>query len=109
MTRVVGGVTFEGALRSLAPRGRLVVISALGKRRVDFDAIDFYHNESRIFGADTRKISTLESSKLLASLVPGFESDQYHAPLVGQTYSLSQAVTAYEAVSHGARGAILAP
>jgi NADPH:quinone reductase-like Zn-dependent oxidoreductase len=44
---------FEPALKSLAHRGRLVEISSLGDRRVSFDLIDFYHNESRLFGVNT--------------------------------------------------------
>jgi NADPH:quinone reductase len=41
----VGGVVFETALKLAKRRGRVVEISATGKRRVDFDMIDFYHNE----------------------------------------------------------------
>jgi NADPH:quinone reductase-like Zn-dependent oxidoreductase len=67
----VGGVLFEAALGSLGHRGRLVEISATGKRRVDFDLIDFYHRELRIFGADTRKFDSVASAKILADLVGG--------------------------------------
>jgi NADPH2:quinone reductase len=70
----VGGVLFERSLRSAANRGRLVEIALTGQRRVDFDLIDFYHNETRILGADTRKLDAVESGKILAALVPGFES-----------------------------------
>lgn len=48
----VGGVMFEPALLSLAHKGRLVEISSTGKRRVDFDLIDFYHNDV-VFSART--------------------------------------------------------
>jgi NADPH:quinone reductase-like Zn-dependent oxidoreductase len=50
----VGGAMFEPALKSLTHRGRLLEISSAGDRRVSFDLLDFYHNESRLFGVDTR-------------------------------------------------------
>ena len=43
----VGGVMFEPSLRSIAHRGQLVEISATGKRRVEFDLPEFFHNEGR--------------------------------------------------------------
>jgi NADPH:quinone reductase-like Zn-dependent oxidoreductase len=103
----VGGVMFEPALRSLAHRGRLVEISGTGKRRVEFDVLDFYHNESRIFGADSRKLDTAASAGLLAALVPGFESGAYAAPVIAATYPLDEARAAYEAVAQGTAGRIV--
>lgn len=103
----VGGVMFEPSLRSLAHRGRLVEISATGKRRVEFDAIDFYHNEGQILGADTRKLDMPGSAKLLAALVPGFESGQYRAPHVTETYPLAEGVAAYRSVAAGANGRVV--
>lgn len=50
----VGGPLFESALKSLAHRGRHAVIASVGERRVSFDLLDFYHNESLLFGVDTR-------------------------------------------------------
>src|ERR1700739_2853950 len=44
----VGGVTTSAALASLALRGRLVVISAVGTRTVEIDLLDLYHKEIRI-------------------------------------------------------------
>jgi NADPH:quinone reductase-like Zn-dependent oxidoreductase len=103
----VGGVLFEASLRSLRHRGRLVVISATGKRRVDFDAIDFYHNEAQIMGADTRALDAAASASLLSALVPGFESGQYSAPAIERTYPLSEGVAAYRAVAEGASGPVV--
>jgi NADPH:quinone reductase-like Zn-dependent oxidoreductase len=103
----VGGAMFESSLRSLAHRGRLVEISSAGKRRVEFDLIDFYHNEGQILGADSRKLDTLASSKLLAELVPGFEQGPYQAPVVAETYPLADGVAAYQAVARGTRGRVV--
>ncbi len=103
----VGGVMFEAALRSLRHRGRLVEISGTGKRRVDFDLIDFYHNESRIFGADTRKLDAVASARILSSLVPGFEGGSYRSPAIARAYPLAEGVAAYEAVARGTRGRVI--
>ena len=58
----VGGVTTAAALASLAHRGRLVVISAVGTRAVEIDLIDLYHNETRILGS-TADSSTSSSPR----------------------------------------------
>ena len=103
----VGGVMFEPALLSLGHRGRLVEISGTGKRRVEFDVVDFYHNEGRIFGADSRKFDIAGSAALLADLVPGFESGAYAAPIIAATYPLEEARAAYEAVARGTAGRVV--
>jgi NADPH:quinone reductase len=103
----VGGVMFEAALRSLRHRGRLVEISGTGKRRVDFDLIDFYHNELRIFGADTRKLDAVVSARILSSLAPGFENGSYRGPTIARAYPLADGVAAYEAVARGTRGRVV--
>jgi hypothetical protein len=77
------------------------------RRRVEFDAIDFYHNEAQILGADTRKLGTVESAKLLAALVPDFESGQYRPPKVAATYPLAEGVAAYRAVAAGTSGHVV--
>jgi NADPH:quinone reductase-like Zn-dependent oxidoreductase len=68
---LVGGVMFLGALKSLALRGRLVEIAATGQREVSFDLVDFYHNESRLFGGDTLKRDLTASAEVLDALTPG--------------------------------------
>jgi NADPH:quinone reductase len=103
----VGGVMFEASLSAIGHRGRLVEISGLGKRRVEFDVVDFYHKEGRIFGADSRKLDTAASSRLLADLVPGFEDGRYRAPLIAETYALADGVAAYRSVERGTRGRVV--
>jgi NADPH:quinone reductase len=61
----VGGLMFEPALKSLRHRGRLLEITSAGDRRVGFDLLDFYHNESQLFGIDTRARDAVASSILL--------------------------------------------
>jgi NADPH2:quinone reductase len=61
----VGGPMFEPALKALGHRGRQVEIASLGDRRVSFDLLDFYHNESQLLGVDTRKRNATESAAVL--------------------------------------------
>jgi NADPH:quinone reductase len=61
----VGGVMFETALSCLARKGRLIEIAATGRRRIELDLLDFVHNESRVFGADSRKLGLVESAAIL--------------------------------------------
>jgi NADPH2:quinone reductase len=103
----VGGVMFERALTSLAIGGRLVEISATGQVRVEFDLRDFYHNESRIIGADSRKLDASASARVLAEILPAFESGAVAAPPIDQTVALDQAVDAYQRVAAGARARIV--
>lgn len=107
----VGGPMFEPALKSLKRRGRLVEIASTGGRRVSFDLIDFYHNESRLFGVDTRARDAVESGALLEALTPLFEQGALQAPAIDRVFRLSDGVGAYEQVNHGqVRGrVVLAP
>lgn len=103
----VGGVMFETALSLAAPRGRVIEISATGKRRVEFDLIAFYHNETHLIGADSRKLDTVASARLMAELVLGFEGGLYKPPLIAERYKLSAAGDAYRAVANGAAGRVV--
>ncbi|HVE06318.1 MAG TPA: zinc-binding alcohol dehydrogenase family protein [Paraburkholderia sp.] len=103
----VGGVAFELALGLAKRRGRVVEISATGKRRVDFDLIDFYHNETQLFGADSAKLGVTDSAPLLAALAPGFEQGLYVPPTIAQWFALADAQAAYAAVAAGTRGRVV--
>jgi NADPH:quinone reductase len=97
----VGGAMFEPALKSLAHRGTLLEIASAGDRRVSFDLINFYHNESRLFGVDTRAYDAVASGALLEALVPSFEKGIFQAPAIDRTFPLTDGVEAYEAVDSG--------
>ena len=103
----VGGITFEAALGMAAPRGRVVEIASTGKRRVEFDLTDFYHNETRLIGADSRKRDAIGCARLLANLTDGFERGHYTAPVVNARYPLARAKEAYAAVERGSQGRIV--
>src|SRR5580658_1729207 len=97
----VGGPLFESALKSLTHRGRILEISSVGDRRVSFDLIDFYHNESRLFGVDTRARDAVASSTLLDGLTPFFEQGTFGPPTVDRVFPLTDGVKAYEEVGRG--------
>jgi NADPH:quinone reductase len=106
----VGGVVFEAALKSLAHKGRLVEISATGRTRVEFDLRDFYHNESRIIGVDTRKLDASASATRLNAMLPAFELEGIDAPPIDQVVPLDRAIEVYDEVAGGARARfVLAP
>lgn len=103
----VGGVMFRHALDCLAPRGRLLEMSATGAREVSFNLADFYHNESRLIGVDTLKLDLTASAEVLEALSPGFEAGDFRPAPVARVFSLDDAVAAYEAVVRGERGRVV--
>jgi NADPH:quinone reductase-like Zn-dependent oxidoreductase len=106
----MGGPTFEPSLQLLAHRGRLSVLASPGERRQTFDLVDFYHNESQLFGVDTLKRDMVASASVLEAMTPGFEDGDFLPPIIRETVSLEQAVDAYRSVASGSAGRIvLAP
>jgi NADPH:quinone reductase-like Zn-dependent oxidoreductase len=104
----VGGPLFELALRSLAHRGRQLEITSAVDRRVSFDLLDFYHNENRLFGVDTRKRDATASAAILEALTPLFEDGAFHAPVIHRVIPLSEGSSAYAQVARGeARGRLV--
>ena len=103
----VGGVAFETALGLVKRRGRVVEISATGKRRVELDLIDFYHNETQLLGVDSAKLGVAESARLMTALVEGLESGALQPPAIAERYTLEHTREAYEAVTAGTRGRVV--
>jgi NADPH:quinone reductase len=104
---LVGGVMFRDAVNSLAYGARLVEIASTGQREVSFDLIDFYHNESRLFGIDTLRHDVTASAKILDALTPGFVAGDYEAAPIAETFGLGAAQEAYRKVAAGAAGRIV--
>jgi NADPH:quinone reductase len=88
-------------VKSLGHRGRQVEITSVGDRRVSFDLLDFYHNESQLFGGDTRKRDAIAPGALLEALIPGFEQGAFQAPLIDRVIPLAEGPAAYEQVARG--------
>ncbi|WP_445159787.1 quinone oxidoreductase family protein [Mycobacterium sp. Dal123C01] len=103
----VGGVTTKAALASLAHRGRLVVISAVGSPTVNIDLKDLYHNETRILGADSGKLSVVDSAQLLQKMLPYFESGEFRPLPIAARYPLDESAAAYDAVAGHLAGRVV--
>jgi NADPH:quinone reductase len=103
----VGGITTPAALASLAPRGRLVVISAVGTQTVEINLVDLYRNESRIFGCNSGNYDVVQSGARLERLAPYFDSGQFRPLPIASRYSLEDGKDAYLAVEHKVRGRVV--
>ncbi len=103
----VGGVLFRPALAMLAHLGRLVEISSTGTREVTFNLVDFYHNESRLFGVDTLKRDLVASAVVLGALAEGFDAGDYRPAPISARFGLSEAVAAYRLVADGSPGRVV--
>jgi NADPH2:quinone reductase len=102
-----GGPMFEVGLGLLAHRGRQVEITSPTERRVNFDLVDFYHNESQLFGVDTLKRGLTSSARILEKLRDGFEDGSYQPPSIAEMMPLGSAQQAYELVGQGMRGRVV--
>jgi len=99
----VGGAMFEPALRSLRVGGRQINITSTRDRRVTFDLVDFYHNQSRLIGVDSMKFTPRDVAAIAEELRPGFEAGRLQAPPV-QLVPFEHAVEAYEQIAAGQGG-----
>lgn len=101
---LIGGAMFEKCLASLAHRGRQVAIASGPERRVTFDLIDFYHNESRLLGVDSLKLSLEETGAILRQLSSGIQTGLYLPSSDTesiQAFPLTQAVEVYRDLAGG--------
>jgi NADPH:quinone reductase-like Zn-dependent oxidoreductase len=103
----VGGVTTPSALAALAHRGRLVVISAIGSPTVEINLLDLYHNETRILGTDSGKLSVVDSARRLQTMAPYFESGEFRPLPIAATYPLDHAAAAYKDVADHTVGRVV--
>jgi len=96
----VGGPMFEISLKSLCVGGRQIAIASTKERKVTFDLVDFYHNESRLIGLDTMKFTGPEIAGLMNQLRAGFENGNLQPPAVTE-WPFARAIEAYELVAKG--------
>ncbi len=95
---VVGGAMFEQCLAALAWRGRQVAISSSPEPRVSFNLVNFYHNESRLLGVDSLKLSFEETAEILRRLTPGIEAGTFPPPAV-ETFPLEEGLRLYQDIA----------
>jgi len=94
----VGGPMFEVALRCLRIGGRQVAITSTGDRRVSFDLVDFYHNQSRLIGVDGMKLTPRDVAVIADELRQGFEANTLKTSAI-DAVRFENAVEAYEQVA----------
>ncbi|HTW94891.1 MAG TPA: zinc-binding alcohol dehydrogenase family protein [Tepidisphaeraceae bacterium] len=99
----VGGPTVLDALKFLAPRGRLIEISAGSNPNVTLNIRDFYHQQARLIGVDSLSLDAIECASILSGLLKGLASGELSPPPIAATYPLDQAISAYQAVA-GSKG-----
>jgi NADPH:quinone reductase-like Zn-dependent oxidoreductase len=105
----IGGITTGAALDSLARRGRLVVMSAVGARTVEIDLLDFYHREMRMLGVDSRVLDATESGRRLALLTPYFERGVFRPLPITHRFGLDKGYQAYSAVATAPGRVVIVP
>jgi NADPH:quinone reductase len=96
----VGGPMFEPALGSLRLGGRHIVISSTADRRVSFDLVSFYHNESRLIGVNSMTTTPREVGEIAAELQKGFEANVLK-PLPFKPVSFENVIEVYERIAGG--------
>ena len=104
----VGDPYFQAAHKSLAKKGRQILIAAI-KPDVEFNIFEFYRGRHTYVGIDTLALSSIETGEVLRGLLPGFESGALKAfPIEpSSVYPLAQAREAYRAVLGSARNRVL--
>ena len=104
----VGDPYFQAAHKSLALRGRQILIAAV-KRIVEFDILAFYRAQHTYVGVDTLGFSSIATGEVLRALSPGFASGALQPFPIAESavYALDQAQAAYESVANSSRDRII--
>lgn len=72
---MVGGATFEPALKSLNVYGKMACIASVGQPRVELSLLDFYRRNLSLFGLNTVLDGAVASAEKLKKLFTEFETD----------------------------------
>jgi NADPH2:quinone reductase len=104
----VGDPYFETANKSLALRGRQILIAAVN-RIVQFDILQFYRGQHSYVGVDTLALSSVATGDVLRELGPGFASGHLKPFPInpGAIYSLEDAKRAFVAVAGSSRDRLI--
>jgi len=104
----VGDPYFQASHKSLAPRGRQILIAAINPV-VQFNILEFYRGQHSYFGIDTLALSSIATCDVLRELAPGFASG-YLKPFridPAAIYPLEDAKRAYVAVAGSSRERVI--
>ena len=104
----VGDPYFQAAHKSLAIRGRQILIAAI-EPVVQFNILEFYRGQHSYVGIDTLGLSSTTTGAVLRELVPGFASGHLRSfPIKPSAiYPLEEARAAFLAVAGSARDRII--
>jgi NADPH:quinone reductase-like Zn-dependent oxidoreductase len=104
----VGDPYFAAAHRSLALRGRQILIAAI-ERVVQFNILEFYRGQHTYVGVDTLGLSSIATGEVLRELAPGF-AGRYLKPfpiIAAAIYPLEEAKRAFVAVAGSSRNRVI--
>jgi NADPH:quinone reductase-like Zn-dependent oxidoreductase len=104
----VGDPYFSAAHRSLALRGRQILIAAI-ERVVQFNILEFYRGQHTYVGVDTLGLSSIATGEVLRELAPGFAGG-YLKPFpinAAAIYPLEEARRAFVAVAGSSRDRVI--
>ncbi|GLR97071.1 NADPH2:quinone reductase [Bradyrhizobium liaoningense] len=104
----VGDPYFQAAHKSLALRGRQILIAAID-RIVQFNILEFYRGQHTYVGIDTLGLSSVATGAVLRDLGPGFASGHLKPFPIGANaiYPLERAKEAYVAVAGSSRDRVI--
>ncbi|MFQ3459629.1 zinc-binding alcohol dehydrogenase family protein [Bradyrhizobium sp. UFLA01-814] len=104
----VGDPYFQAAHKSLALRGRQILIAAVD-RIVQFDILEFYRGQHTYVGIDTLALSSVATGEVLRELAPGFAGGHLKPfPIKPSAiYPLEQAKAAFVAVAGSSRDRVI--
>jgi NADPH:quinone reductase len=104
----VGDPYFQAAHKSLALRGRQILIAAID-RIVQFNILEFYRGQHTYVGVDTLGLSSIATGAVLRDLGPGFASGHLKPfPIkANAVYPLERAKEAYVAVAGSSRDRVI--
>ncbi|MDF0522776.1 zinc-binding alcohol dehydrogenase family protein [Bradyrhizobium yuanmingense] len=104
----VGDPYFQAAQKSLALRGRQILIAAID-RIVQFNILEFYRGQHTYVGIDTLGLSSAATGAVLRDLGPGFASGHLKPfPIrANAIYPLERAKDAYRAVAGSSRDRVI--
>jgi NADPH:quinone reductase-like Zn-dependent oxidoreductase len=104
----VGDPYFQAAHKSLALRGRQILIAAINPV-VPFNILEFYRGQHSYIGIDTLGLSSVATGAVLGELVAGFASGHLKPfPIKASAiYGLEDAKTAFLAVAGSSRDRVI--
>jgi NADPH2:quinone reductase len=104
----VGDPYFEAAHKSLALRGRQILISAID-RIVQFNILEFYRGQHTYVGIDSLGLPSIATGAVLREISPGFVSGHLKPfPIKPNAiYPLEEAKAAFIAVAGSSRDRVI--